>query len=204
MRPVLIGLAGGSGSGKTTVTRAIISQLDPAMVAVIDQDSYYKDQSHLNLADRRLVNYDHPDAFDFELLLGHIEALLSEKAVEKPRYSFETYTRLEGFDLVEPKPVVIVEGIMVLVDKQLRDNLDIKLFVDADADVRFIRRVMRDVKERGRTLDSVIQQYMSVVRPMHLQFVEPSKRYADVIIPEGGHNSVAVELLVSRLKAIIA
>jgi uridine kinase len=201
---VVLGIAGGTGSGKTTVAREIAARIGAGRAALLEQDSYYRDQSHLPMDDRRTVNYDHPDSFDMALLISHVDHFRRGEPVNKPLYSFETYARLDGSEVVDPSPVLIVEGIMVLVDEELRRRLDIKVFVDADADVRFIRRVLRDVKERGRSLDSVVHQYLSVVRPMHLQFVEPSKRYADVIVPEGGHNHVAVDLIATRVRAVSA
>ncbi|MCR4432507.1 MAG: uridine kinase [Caldiserica bacterium] len=199
-RPIIIGVAGGSGSGKTTLADMIISRLSDRKVSLIEEDAYYKSFPNLTLEERKRLNYDHPDAFDHDLLCEHLEKLLRSEPIEKPVYSFITYDRTGETVRVEPAPVIIVEGILVLADFRLRSLLDIKLFVDTDSDVRFIRRLMRDVKERGRTLESVVQQYLEVVRPMHLQFVEPTKRYADLIIPEGGLNQVAVDLIVSRIK----
>jgi uridine kinase len=178
----------------------IMSRLSDRKVSLIEEDAYYKSFPNLTLEERKRLNYDHPDAFDHDLLCEHLEKLLRSEPIEKPVYSFITYDRTGETVRVEPAPVIIVEGILVLADFRLRSLLDIKLFVDTDPDVRFIRRLMRDVKERGRTLESVVQQYLEVVRPMHLQFVEPTKRYADLIIPEGGLNQVAVDLIVSRIK----
>lgn len=197
---ILIGIAGGSGSGKTTLAEMIISRLKPKKVAVIEEDAYYRNFPHLTLEERRKVNYDHPDAFDHDLLVEHLKKLLRGEAVEKPIYSFISYERTDRKIPVEPAPVILLEGILILEDPRLRELMDIKLFVDTDSDVRFIRRLLRDVKERGRTMESVIKQYQEIVRPMHLQFVEPTKRYADLIIPEGGMNEVAVDVIVSRLK----
>jgi uridine kinase len=202
-RPVIIGVAGGSGSGKTTVVRNICDRLK-GCVAVIEQDAYYKDQSHLPMEERRKTNYDHPLAFDNDLLISHLHQLLERKPIEKPVYDFTQDTRSRETVTVEPKDVVILEGILILEDEGLRELMDIKVFVDTDADVRILRRIERDVKTRGRTLDSVIRQYLTTVRPMHLQFVEPSKRYADLIIPEGGFNQVAVDLLVNQIRTILA
>lgn len=199
---LVVGIAGGSGSGKTTVVRSI-SEAFGDSVAVLEHDAYYRDQSHLSFGDRLLTNYDHPFAFDTDLYIKHAGELMQGTPVEKPVYSFESYTRTGETLRVEPANVVILEGILVLEDARLRELMDIKVFVDADADVRFIRRLSRDVRERGRTLESVIDQYLTVVRPMHLQFIEPSKRYADVIIPEGGFNKVAIDLLIARLKAAV-
>lgn len=202
-RPVMIGIAGGTGSGKTTVANRILSSLAPGRVAYLPQDAYYRDQGHLPLEERRKVNYDHPLAFDTELFLSHVRELLAGHPVEVPVYSFETYTRTARTMLLEPRDVVIVEGILVLENQRLRDLLDIKVYVDADPDVRFIRRLLRDIKERGRTMESVVAQYLSVVRPMHLQFVEPTKRYADLIVPEGGHNNVAIDILVAKVRSVL-
>jgi uridine kinase len=199
-KPIIIGIAGGSGSGKTTLAEMIISGLSDQKVSLIEEDAYYKSFPQLTLEERRRINYDHPDAFDHDLLCDHLERLLRYEPVDKPVYSFITYERTDQTVRVEPAPVIIVEGILILSEPHLRALLDIKLFVDTDPDVRFIRRLLRDVMERGRTLDSVVQQYLEVVRPMHLQFVEPTKRYADLIIPEGGLNQVAVDLIVSRIR----
>lgn len=199
---LVVGIAGGSGSGKTTVVRAISEAFGNA-VAVLEHDAYYRDQNSLSFEERLKTNYDHPFAFDTDLYIAHAKQLMSRQAVERPVYCFETYTRASATVCVEPAGVLILEGILVLEDSRIRDLMDIKAFVDADPDVRFIRRLTRDVKERGRTLDSVVEQYLNVVRPMHLQFVEPAKRYADVIIPEGGFNRVAIELLIARLKSAV-
>lgn len=202
-KPILIGIAGGTGSGKSTVANEIYNALSKDSIAKIEQDSYYKDQSSLSFEERIKTNYDHPDAFDTELLVGHLEALISGKSVEKPIYDFSQHTRRTETVTVEPKDIIILEGILVLVEPQIRDMLDIKLFVDTDADVRIVRRLQRDIKERGRTIDSVVEQYLNVVRPMHLQFVEPTKRYADLIIPEGGYNKVAVDIMIVKVKEIV-
>ncbi|MER2106405.1 MAG: uridine kinase [Solibacillus sp.] len=202
-RPVVIGIAGGSCSGKTSVTRAIYDVFREESVVVIEQDFYYKDQSHMTFEERLETNYDHPLAFDTELLISHIEGLLDYKAIEKPVYDYVQHTRAETVIHVEPKDVIIVEGILVLEDERLRDLMDIKLFVDTDSDLRIIRRLQRDIVERGRTVDSVIDQYLSAVRPMHNMFIEPTKRYADVIIPEGGGNDVAIDLMVTKIKTIL-
>ncbi|MCK8818084.1 uridine kinase [Natroniella sulfidigena] len=203
MQPVLIGITGGTGSGKTTVAETIIEQLDYEEVAMIEQDAYYKDQSHLSLEERVETNYDHPFAFDTELLVEHLEQLLARKPIEKPVYSFKEHTRLDEVVTIAPCKAIILEGILVLENKKLRDMLDIKIYVDTDNDVRFIRRLVRDIKERGRDMESVINQYLDVVRPMHQQFIEPTKKYADIIIPEGGYNKVAVDILVTKIKSII-
>lgn len=203
-KPILIGIAGGTGSGKSTVANEIYKALPEESIAIIEQDSYYKDQREMSFAERIKTNYDHPDAFDTDLLLSHLEDLKVGKSVEKPVYDFEQYTRKVATVRVDPKEVIILEGIMILVEPRIREVLDIKLFVDTDADVRFIRRLQRDMKERGRTIESVIDQYMNVVRPMHLQFLEPTKRYADLIIPEGGYNRVAIDILSVKLGEIVS
>lgn len=202
-RPVFIGVAGGTGSGKTTVTQAILSRLPGESVALIEQDSYYRDLSHLPFSERVKTNFDHPDAFETELLVEHLDRLSRGETIQKPLYDFVTHTRRKETVAVEPRDIIVVEGILVLEDKRLRDRLDIKLFVDTDADVRILRRMVRDINERGRTMESVINQYLSVVRPMHLQFVEPSKRYADIIIPEGGENKVAIDIIAAKISAIL-
>lgn len=202
-RPVVIGIAGGSCSGKTSVTRAIYDVFREHSVVVIEQDFYYKDQSHLTFEERLGTNYDHPLAFDNDLLIEHIKKLLVRQPIEKPVYDYVQHTRAEEVIHVEPVDVIILEGILVLEDADLRDLMDIKLFVDTDSDLRIIRRIMRDIKERGRTTDSVIEQYLSAVRPMHNLFIEPTKRYADIIIPEGGDNEVAIDLMVTKIKTIL-
>ncbi|MDC3413299.1 uridine kinase [Aquibacillus sp. 3ASR75-11] len=202
-KPVVIGVAGGSGSGKTSVTRAICQRFSDKSILVIEQDYYYKNQDHLPYEERLETNYDHPLAFDNDLLLRHIHDLLNQKPINKPVYDYALHTRSNQVIKVEPKEVIILEGILILEDQRLLDLMDIKVFVDTDADVRIIRRLMRDIKERGRSIDSVIDQYINVVRPMHLQFVEPTKRYADIIIPEGGENHVAIDLMAAKIQTII-
>ncbi|MCY9547342.1 uridine kinase [Lysinibacillus xylanilyticus] len=202
-RPVVIGIAGGSCSGKTSVTRAIYDVFRDHSVVVIEQDFYYKDQSHLTFEERLGTNYDHPLAFDNDLLIEHLKKLLVRQPIEKPVYDYVQHTRAQEVIHVEPVDVIILEGILVLEDADLRDLMDIKLFVDTDSDLRIIRRIMRDIKERGRTTDSVIDQYLSAVRPMHNLFIEPTKRYADIIIPEGGDNEVAIDLMVTKIKTIL-
>ncbi|MET3682496.1 uridine kinase [Alkalibacillus flavidus] len=202
-KPIIIGVAGGTGSGKTTVTRTICEQFQNTSILMLEQDSYYKDQSHIPFEERLNTNYDHPLAFDNDLLIDHLNRLSRRESVEKPVYNYELHTRSDETIHTEPQEVIILEGILVLEDARLRDIMDIKVFVDTDADIRIIRRMMRDIKERGRTLESVMNQYMNVVRPMHLQFVEPAKRYADIIIPEGGENHVAIDLLSTKIKSII-
>lgn len=201
-RPVLIGVAGGTGSGKTTVARKLVEEFSDS-VLLIEQDSYYKDQSHLTMEERIKTNYDHPLAFDNDLLIQHLKQLMNYQSVHKPIYDYTEHTRSSLCELVEPKHVIIVEGILILDDENLRDLLDIKVFVDTDADVRILRRIERDTTERGRTLESVINQYLNVVRPMHMQFVEPSKRYADIILPEGGRNVVALNLLMNQIRTFL-
>ncbi|MEH7112018.1 uridine kinase [Neobacillus niacini] len=202
-KPVVIGVAGGSGSGKTSVTKAIYKSFTGHSITMIQQDYYYKDQSELPFEERLKTNYDHPFAFDNDLLVEHLEKLLRYETIEKPVYDYSIHTRSKEIIEVEPKDVIILEGILVLEDERLRNLMDIKLFVDTDADIRIIRRLSRDIKERGRTLDSVIDQYTNVVRPMHNQFIEPTKRYADVIIPEGGQNHVAIDLMVTKIQTIL-
>ena len=198
-RPLVIGLAGGSGSGKTTVARAIEEAIVPESV-LIDQDAYYKDLGHLALEERKKVNFDHPDAFDTELMIAQLQALAGGEAIEKPRYDYPAHTRAAETVRVVPRDVILVEGILLFADARLRGLFDVKVFVDVADDVRFIRRLQRDVVERGRTMASVVQQYLTTVRPMHLEFVEPSKRYADVILPEGGLNRIGVEMIVARVE----
>lgn len=203
-KPVVIGVAGGSGSGKTSVTRSICRRFSDKTILVIEQDYYYKDQSHLSFEERLKTNYDHPLAFDNDLLVSHLHNLIEHKPIEKPLYDYKLHTRSSQVKKVEPKQVIIVEGILILEDPKLVELMDIKVFVDTDADLRIIRRLVRDIKYRGRTLDSVIDQYIHAVRPMHLQFVEPTKRYADIIIPEGGKNHVAIDLLATKIEKILA
>lgn len=202
-KPVVIGVTGGSGSGKTSVTKAIYESLKDHSILVLEQDYYYKDQSDLPFEERLKTNYDHPLAFDNDLLIEHIEKLLRYEPIEKPVYDYAIHTRSEKVIPVEPKDVIILEGILVLEDERLRDLMDIKLYVDTDADLRIIRRMTRDISERGRTFDSVVNQYLNVVRPMHNQFIEPTKRYADVIIPEGGQNYVAIDIMVTKIQTIL-
>ena len=197
---LVIGIAGGTGSGKTTVVRKIIENLPPGEVAVLSQDSYYKDNSHLPLEKRQEINFDHPQALEFDLLIKHIENLKKGISIEEPMYSYLTCTRSEETKTVQPKKVVILEGILVLTNKKLRDLFDIKVFVHADADDRLNRVIKRDIVERGRSVEKVLERYDESVKPMHLQFIEPSKRYADLILPEGGHNKVAIEVLSSIIE----
>ncbi len=198
VRPLIIGVVGGSGSGKTTVARAIYGALG-LDAAFIDQDAYYRDLAHLPMSERVKVNFDHPDAFDTELLIRHLEGIRGGESVAKPTYDFAAHTRAVETVLIEPREIVIVDGIMLFADQRIRDLLDIKIYVDVADDIRFIRRLERDVAERGRTMAGVIRQYLETVRPMHLEFVEPSKRYADVILPQGGHNQVGVDMILARV-----
>lgn len=202
-RPILIGICGGTGSGKSTVAKAIFESLPAKNIAMIEQDAYYKDQTHLPMEERVKTNYDHPLAFDNDLLIEHLKSLLDRNTIEKPQYDFSQHTRSVGTDKVEPKDIIVLEGIMILEDQRLRDLMSIKIFVDTDADVRIIRRIQRDIKERGRSLDSVIMQYLTTVKPAHEQFIEPTKKYADIIIPEGGYNRVAIDIMCSKVKSII-
>lgn len=202
-RPILIGITGGTGSGKSTVSRQILKRNGEENVVIIEQDSYYKDQSHLTFDERVKRNYDHPLAFDNQLLLKHLKALLNNKPIEKPIYDFEQHTRKNETVTVYPRRIIILEGILILYDEEIRNLCDIKIFVDTDSDVRVIRRIKRDIKERGRTLDSVIQQYLTTVRPAHQQFVEPTKKYADIIIPEGGYNEVAIDIISTKINSIL-
>jgi uridine kinase len=204
MSPFVIGVAGGSGSGKTTVVRRIVDSLGPDQVTLLDHDRYYRDRNDLRLEERAALNYDHPDALETDLMVRHVRALRAGQAVEAPQYDFTRHARLAETDTFQPRRALIVEGILVFTDAALRDLMDIKVFVDTDSDTRFIRRLQRDVAQRGRTMESVIDQYQSTVKPMHLEFVEPSKRYADVIIPLGGHNTVAVDLLLTMLRSVAA
>ncbi|MBU8850640.1 uridine kinase [Bacillus sp. FJAT-26377] len=202
-KPVVIGIAGGSGSGKTTVTKAIYEYFKGHSIMLLEQDYYYKDQSDVPFEQRLQTNYDHPLAFDNDLLIEHLQNLLNYESIDKPVYDYAIHTRSEKIIREEPKDVIILEGILVLEDQRLRNLMDIKLYVDTDADLRIIRRMLRDIKERERTLESVVDQYVSVVRPMHNQFVEPTKRYADIIIPEGGQNHVAIDLMVTKIQTIL-
>jgi len=201
--PFVLGIAGGSGSGKSTVVARVEAIVGPGHLALLPMDNYYKDLGDLPLEERAKTNYDHPDAFDLDLLVHHLEELLAGRAIEMPQYSFVEHARLPETRRVEPAPVVVIEGILALYDPRIRERMDLKVYVDADPDVRFIRRLKRDIKERGRTVDSVIDQYLSSVRPMHLAFVEPTKRYADLIVPGGGMNTPALEVLASRLKGAL-
>jgi uridine kinase len=201
--PLVIAIAGGSGSGKTTVANVILNNVGAQRIAYLPHDAYYRDLSDLPPLQRQQVNFDHPNSLETDLLIKHIEQLKSWKAVDLPIYDFAHHSRTDQFIHVEPKRVIIVEGILILVEARLRELFDIKIFVDTDPDLRFIRRLQRDIAERGRTLENVIHQYTTTVRPMHLEFVEPSKRYADIIIPEGGFNSVALDMVNARVEALL-
>jgi uridine kinase len=198
----VIGVAGGSGSGKTTVVRRIVESLGSDQVAVVQHDRYYRDRGDLRLEERAALNYDHPDSLETDLLVDHIRQLREGTAVHLPVYDFARHARTARTDLAAPRRTIIVEGILIFADAPLRAMMDVKVFVDTDDDIRFIRRLRRDVAERGRTMDSVIDQYLTTVKPMHLEFVEPSKRYADIIVPEGGHNTVAVDMLLTLIRGL--
>lgn len=202
-RALVIGICGGTGSGKTTVTRRVIGALSPESVLVVEQDHYYKNFPHLPLEERARQNFDHPDSVDMPLLVEHIRRLRAGQPVERPVYDFTEHRRRAETVRLEPRPAVIVEGILIFDHGPLRELMDVKVFVDTDADLRVLRRLDRDIRERGRTVTSVIEQYLSTVRPMHLQFVEPSKRYADVIIPEGGHNEVGIDLVIQKIRSLV-
>ena len=201
--PIVLGIAGGTGSGKTTVAQEILRRVGPDKIAYLPHDAYYKDHSHLSPEERAQVNYDHPDSLETSLLVAHIRALKAGRVIERPVYDFTTHSRTSQTVRVEPRPIILVEGILTFVEPDLRDLFDVKIFVDTEADIRFIRRLLRDIRERGRTMESVVEQYLRTVRPMHLEFVEPSKRYADIIIPEGGLNTVALDMVVARLEALL-
>jgi uridine kinase len=199
MKPLVIGIAGGSGSGKSTVARNVAAALGNASVAFIDMDGYYLDHSHLPLAERKRVNWDHPNAFDWELLVSQLGQLAGARAIDKPTYDFVQHARSTTVVRIPPADVVVIDGILLFVDARVRELCDVKVFVDADADVRLIRRIRRDMAKRGRPLGEILEQYLSTVQPMHLEFVEPSKRYADVIVPRGGKNSIAIEMIVAKI-----
>lgn len=201
-RSVVIGVAGGSGSGKTTVVRRIVESLGNDQVTVLEHDRYYRDRSELRLEERAAMNYDHPDALETDLMVRHLIELREGRSVEVPMYDFARYARMATTETAQPRRAIIAEGILIFTDPALRALMDVKLFVDADDDVRFIRRLTRDVAERGRTMDSVVEQYQSTVKPMHLEFVEPSKRYADIIVPQGGHNTVAINMLLTLIRSL--
>ena len=200
VKPLMIGIAGGTGSGKSTVARRVAEDLSRASVAFIDMDAYYRDFAHLPLEERRRINWDHPEQFDLDLFLDQMTQLQQGLAIDKPVYDFMTHTRAPQTVRVPPADVIVVDGVLLFADERIRELLDVKVFVDADSDIRLARRIKRDMKKRGRPLDEILEQYLSTVRPMHLQFVEPSKRYADVIVPRGGHNAVAIEMIVAKIQ----
>jgi uridine kinase len=202
MPPVVIGVAGGSGSGKTTVVRRIVETLGDGRVAVLEHDRYYRDRNDLRLEERASLNYDHPDSLETDLMVRHVLALRNGESIDAPRYDFTRHARMPASQTIAPAHALIVEGILLYTDSELRKLMDVKVFVDTDDDTRFIRRLQRDISERGRTVQSVIDQYLSTVKPMHLEFVEPSKRYADIIVPLGGHNAVAIDMLLTLIRGM--
>ena len=202
--PVVIGVVGGTGSGKTTVSRAILERVGTQAIAYIQHDAYYRDLGHLTLEERKQQNFDHPDALEDELLIEHLRELLAGRPIHVPVYDFSLHTRSSETHLVHPQPIILLEGILLFTNPVLREMMDIGIFVDTDADVRFIRRLVRDIDERGRTVESVIAQYLATVRPMHLEFVEPSKRYADIIVPEGGYNTVALDMICAQIEKMLS
>jgi uridine kinase len=200
VKPLLIGIAGGTGSGKSTVARRVAEALHGVSVVSLDMDAYYRSLTHLTLEQRRHVNWDHPDAFDFDLLLAHLESLVARRGIDKPVYDYVSHLRSEHTVHVEPADVVVIDGILLFVDPRVRALCDLKVYVDTDADVRLVRRIRRDMRTRGRPLDDILEQYVTTVRPMHLEFVEPTKQLADVVVPRGGHNEVAIEMVVARIR----
>jgi uridine kinase len=202
-RPFVIGICGGSGSGKTTITDRLSRALSSSGVLVLQQDHYYRDLSHLSPEERAKQNFDHPSAVDTQLFIEHVRLLRGGKAIERPVYDFTQHRRTGQTTRLEPRPAILVEGILIFENAALRELMDVKIFVDTDADLRFIRRLVRDIRDRGRTMESVIEQYQTTVRPMHLEFVEPSKRYADIIIPEGGHNEVGIDLVIQKVRSLL-
>jgi uridine kinase len=203
-RSIVIGVAGGSGSGKTTVVRTIVDSLGPAQVTLLDHDRYYRDRNDLRLEERAGLNYDHPDSLETDLLVAHVRDLARGRPVDVPTYDFARYARHAATETILPRRAIIVEGILIFTDAALRQLMDVKVFVDTDDDIRFIRRLQRDTSERGRTVQSVVDQYLATVKPMHLEFVEPSKRYADIILPRGGHNTVAIDMLLTLIRGLAA
>ena len=204
VKPLIIGIAGGTGSGKSTVARNVAQALSAASVAFIDMDGYYRDFSHVPFEERRRINWDHPDAFDWELLIAQMTSLLAGEPIDKPVYDFASHTRSARTVRIHAAEVVVIDGILLFADVRARDLCDVKVFVDADADTRLIRRIRRDIAKRGRPLEEILEQYSTTVQPMHLQFVEPSKRYADVIVPRGGHNRIAIEMIVAKIERRLA
>lgn len=202
-RPITIAVAGGTGSGKTTISNALLERVGSHNISYLPHDAYYKELDHLPLEERKAFNFDHPDSLDTALMIEHVKALQNWQPAEIPIYNFDEYRRLPETQHVAPQPIILVEGILIFSEPRLRKLFDIKIFVDTDADIRFIRRLKRDIAERGRTAENVIEQYLNTVRPMHLQFVEPSKRHADVIIPEGGFNMVAIEMIADRVRSML-
>jgi uridine kinase len=202
--PLVIGIAGGSGSGKTTLAHMILERVGPQKIAYLPHDAYYKDLSNLPPNERATINFDHPNSLDNDLLIQHVQQLKRSEPVDLPIYDFKTHSRTTNTKRIEPRQVIMVEGILIFAEPALRTLLEVKIFVDTDADIRFIRRLERDITERGRSTESVVRQYLATVRPMHMEFVEPSKRYADVIIPEGGQNAVAMEMVVARLETLLS
>jgi len=201
--PIVVGIAGGSGSGKTTLSQAILDEIGRERIAFLPHDAYYRDQAGLSMEERLTVNYDHPDALETDLLIQHIQSLRHGEAIDRPVYDFKLYTRSQETRRIEPRQIILVEGILLFYEPQLRKVFDMKLYVDADPDICFIRRLTRDMQERGRSVESVIEQYLSTVRPSYIEFVEPSKRFADVIIPEGGMNNVALQMVIARLRGLL-
>lgn len=204
MRPLIIGIAGGTGSGKSTVARRIGEALTGASVLSLDMDAYYRNRTDLTLDERRRLNWDHPEAFDLDLLLAHLNALAARRPVDKPVYDYVTHLRAERTLPLQPTDVVVIDGILLFVDARVRERCDVKVFVDTEADIRLVRRIRRDMRSRGRPLDEILDQYLGTVRPMHQEFVEPSKQFADVIIPRGGHNAIGIEMIVARIQQRLA
>ncbi len=204
MRPFMVGIAGGTGSGKTTVAKKVAAGLPEGSAVIIEHDNYYRDRSDIPLEERQRLNYDHPDSLDNDLFVAHLQGLRDAHPIEMPIYDYKTHSRLGERQTVQPAPVILVEGILVFVDERLRRQLDMKIFVDTDADIRIMRRVRRDIEERGRDFASIREQYYATVRPMHLRYVEPSKRWADLIIPEGGSNVVALDTIINNLRYVLS
>jgi uridine kinase len=202
--PLVIGIAGGSGSGKTTLAQLILERVGSDRIAFLQHDAYYKDLSKLPPNERATINFDHPNSLDTELLIQHVRQLKAGLPVDLPIYDFKTHSRTTEFRRIEPRTVVMIEGILIFAEPELRELMEVRIFVDTDSDIRFIRRLDRDIRERGRSMESVVRQYLATVRPMHMEFVEPSKRYADVIIPEGGQNAVAMDMVVARLETLLS